>query len=168
MLRLPEIIIRPLRERAQRVIASREPDNIIGPRDDPYMLRWITLPKNPLLPNAYIHLFKTDDDDRALHDHPRPSMSIVLDGKMREIYAQPHWDPKDKRQHSVRMIRAGDMVFRSASFSHRIELVTPTALTLFMLGPKTREWGFWCPQGWRHYLEYDKPGEYGVIGRGCD
>ena len=168
ILHLPPVVFKPIRERALRAIDLREPDNIIGPREAPYMLRWITMPKAQILPNAYIHLFKRDDDDRAVHDHPRPSVSLVLDGQMREIYAQRGWDAKDKSKHSVRMIRAGDIVFRSAAFAHRLELITPTALTLFMLGPKTREWGFWCPQGWRHHAEYDAPGQYGLIGRGCD
>jgi len=167
---LPKAVFDPIRKRAMRVIESREPDNIIGPREAPYMLRWITMPRAKLLPNAYIHLFKNDDDDRALHDHPRASMSLILDGVYREVYAQNGFDPRDKEQHSVRMIRAGDVVFRSAKFSHRIELVTPTALTLFMLGPKTRDWGFWCPKGWRHWEVYSDPSEvdYGLIGRGCD
>jgi hypothetical protein len=36
-----------------------------------------------------------------------------------------------------------------------------------MTGPKVREWGFLCPNGWRHwtdFLDADNPGQ---PGRGC-
>lgn len=35
-------------------------------------------------------------------------------------------------------------------------------------GPIVREWGFDCPQGWRHWTEYTKgEGHTSGVGRGC-
>lgn len=65
-----------------------EPHLVVGDPDDPYMLRWWVIPRNPLL-NIYIHKFLRDDDDRALHDHPWPSLSVLLRGRLREIVRMP-------------------------------------------------------------------------------
>jgi hypothetical protein len=49
----------------------------------------------------------------------------------------------------------------------------PYATTLFAGGPIVREWGFDCPQGWRHWKEFTSVviGADGVprsgVGRGC-
>ena len=51
---------------------------------------------------------------------------------------------------------------------HRIEIRGgEQCWTLFITGPRIREWGFHCPQGWRHWRDYTKPGSYGQVGRGC-
>ena len=80
----------------------REPDFIIGGRDNPYLLRWYLTPwrrwhregrETPtpwrrikgwfgfVLPSAYLHCFIRSDDDRALHDHPWFWCSILLRGR---------------------------------------------------------------------------------------
>lgn len=44
----------------------------------------------------------------------------------------------------------------------------PKPITLFFCGPRVREWGFHCPQGWRHWKEYIAPTSYGNrVGKGC-
>src|SRR6185503_4875319 len=123
-----------------REVMTREPDVSIGPEDQPYMLRWILF-RNHLLGGLYLHLFLEDDDDRALHDHPWPSLSFVLAGEQREVYSERGWNPSDKSQHSARMIRAGDVIYRSPKFAHRIELRSETAMTLFFIGPHIKSWG---------------------------
>jgi hypothetical protein len=41
------------------------------------------------------------------------------------------------------------------------------AVSLFMTGPKVREWGFACPKGWVHWRDFTG-GENGeLVGRGC-
>lgn len=42
------------------------------------------------------------------------------------------------------------------------------AWTLFITGPKIREWGFHCPNGWRHWREFVEETDHGNIGRGCE
>jgi hypothetical protein len=141
--------------------AEREPDFVIGPKEDPYMFRWWVIPRNRLF-NIYLHCVRHDDDDRALHDHPWGSVSLLLQGEIGEVYR------KGKTIHH-RVIEPGCLVFRSATFAHRLELLSesPNAWTLFITGPVVREWGFLCPQGWRHWREFTTPGAKGEIGRGC-
>lgn len=166
-LRLPRFLVNWLAKQMNGVMLDRNPDQEIGPPGDPYMMRWIIWRKE-WLGGIYVHLFLNDDDDRALHDHPWPSVSFVIGGHQREIYSQRGWNSGNKDEHSVRMIRPGDVVFRGPGFAHRIELYDETSLTLFIVGPHIREWGFHCPKGWRHWREYSHPTEYGQVGRGCD
>lgn len=58
-------------------------DGIDGgpPRD--YLKRWHLLPRNTWF-NVYLHYFVHGDDDRALHDHPWQSASLLLEGRYRE------------------------------------------------------------------------------------
>ena len=135
---------------------KRPPDFVIGGVDDPYMLRWYLLPRNRWF-NIYLHKFLRSDDDRALHDHPWPSLSLVLCGCGIE-----------HRKNGPRVFRAGDVIFRGPRFAHQIEIVNGPIWTLFIRGPKVREWGFHCPQGWRHWREFVQETDEGNIGKGCD
>lgn len=138
-------------------LINRDPDFIIGPHDDPYMRRWWLIPRNKEF-NIYLHEFLHDDDDRALHDHPWDSLSIVLSGKGREI------EPAG----FSRVFAAGEKIYRTAWHAHRIELVEGPLWTLFFTGPTIREWGFHCPNGWRHWKEFCDDRDSGQIGKGCD
>jgi len=166
-MRLPSFITKPLLRWAERVQASRPPDRRIGPTDAPYMERW-HIYRNNKLGGLYLHVFHHDDDDRALHDHPFRSLSISIDGEMREIYAENGSDPKDTKQHSARIVRTGKVVARGGRFSHRMELLTDTATTLFFIGPHFRDWGFHCPRGWRSWRDYCDPLDPNKVGPGCD
>lgn len=135
---------------------SREPDQKIGPPDDPYMLRWHVTPRDNEAGGIYLHYFRHSDDDRALHDHPWDSVSIVLSGEYIEHL------PGGCTRH----IKAGDVIARSAEFTHRIEVIE-RGFTLFTKGPKTREWGFHCPEGFRHWTRFANPENGGEIGMGC-
>ena len=64
---------------------GRQPDFVIGPVEDPYLLRWWVIERNKHEGNHYRHCIIKSDDDRALHDHPWPSVSIVREGVLREI-----------------------------------------------------------------------------------
>lgn len=134
-----------------------KPHFVIGNPENPYMLRWYVLPRNPFF-NVYLHKFLHDDEDRATHDHPWRSLSIVLSGNCLEHYG------KGKK----RELKQGSLVRRSAEFDHRIQLLTKNVWTLFITGPTIREWGFHCPQGWRHWKEFTNPVNSGEVGKGCD
>lgn len=152
-----------LRRKAQKFTESRDPDFIIGHPDDPYMLRWWWLPRNKFF-NVYVHRFLRDDEDRALHDHPWPSLSLLCSGIILEHYASPNGAYPRKR-----FIKAGDWTYRPAEFAHRL-VVPPqedVPLTIFITGPRIREWGFHCPQGWRHWKDFVAKGNKGTIGVGC-
>ena len=156
-----------LTERLFVLAHSRAPDVIIGMdyrqgRPD-YLRRWYVIPRNRWL-NIYLHRFGRDDDDRALHDHPWLfNCSIVLRGMLAEI--TPH--PSPKWGQIRRGLSAGDWRFRWGRSPHRLELRSPHAWTLFITGPRIREWGFYCPKGWVHWRDFTDPNDSGKIGPGC-
>ena len=161
-MRLHQRIRRALLERAARVMARRAPDFIIG---DNYLRRWWIIPRNRWV-NVYLHEFRADDDDRALHDHPWASCSILLSGWYFEHVPA---DPRDPAGPTIDRLRiAGDITARRPSAPHRIKLGARPTITLFLTGPRVREWGFWCPKGWRPWQQFVARGDKGQIGRGCD
>lgn len=57
-------------------------------------------------------------------------------------------------------------VVRYGRFSERREAA---CWTLFITGLKVREWGFYCPNGWRHWkLFCSNRGNNSTVGRGCE
>lgn len=135
------------------------PHFIVGEPSRPYLLRWYVLPRNPVF-NVYVHKFMRDDDDRALHDHPWPSVSLCVWGSYLE---------QIETGSDIRLARGiGSIVFRRSTHAHRVELIGGRpAWTLFVTGPRLREWGFHCPRGWVHWKEFVSPASTGEIGKGC-
>jgi len=129
----------------------REPDVKIG---DNYLWRWWLIPRNRFF-NIYLHRFGRSDDDRALHDHPWFSVSLLLKGEMIE-----------HNHNGIRYIPWLLPIFRTAKFAHRLELVKGPVWTVFITGPRIRSWGFYCPQGWRPWREFTTPDGNGT-GKGC-
>jgi len=145
---------------AERTMAAREPDFIVGGKDNPYLLRWWIVPRNGLF-NIYLHKFLRDDDDRALHDHPWPSLSFVLGGGYIEHTPGRQWARTP-----------GALVVRRATSAHRVELFRDgdsprAAISLFFTGPHIRRWGFHCPNGWVHWKVFVQETDHGAVGRGC-
>jgi hypothetical protein len=142
---------------------SGEPHFIIGDR---YLLRWYVLPRNRWI-NVYLHKFLHDDEDRALHDHPWWFISIMVKGGYDEIV-------RDR----VITRNSPSIAFRRAEHAHRVRLhraydnhVIARPLpcwTLVITGRVVRDWGFHCPQGWRHWREFTAPENYGQTGKGCE
>jgi hypothetical protein len=151
----PQIVPPPLLSWAlahcQDVIQRQpKPDEIIkrGMLGEPYMQRWHLLRKNEQsgLENIYLHRFVSSDPE-DLHDHPWANASIVLSGR----YVEQSWT-LDGRRTDTRV--AGDVVIRNAEDRHAITGVEPGTTTLFITGPKVREWGFWLDGQFVHWLEY--------------
>lgn len=154
-------ILRALREWALLRITTTEPNVVIGGPVDPYLMRWYILPRNPVF-NVYLHWFLRSDDDRALHDHPWVNLSILLDGE----YTEHTIAAGGIHRHTVR--RAGDLVLRGPRAAHRIELHAGVCTTLFVTGPRLRQWGFHCQErGWVHWKQFTDPRDEGAVGRGC-
>lgn len=159
---------------------AREPDFIVGGKDDPYMLRWWIIPRNPLF-NIYLHKFMRDDEDRALHDHPWVSLSLVIKGAYIEHLSGgrkrfcgqwsliPRWA---KHRHRIELLK--DYYFKGRTGSSAIEPKTMYATkgrpawTIFITGPVVRRWGFWC-EGWRFvpWREFTAKDDKGQTGKGC-
>jgi hypothetical protein len=129
-------------------LLSGQPHQIIGGADNPYMVRWYVIPRNPVV-NVYVHKFLRSDDDRALHDHPWWFVSLMLRGRYDEV-----------TESGVKRRRAGSIAYRPAEWRHRVRLLrvrgprlhpdmTPSTWeepcwTLIVTGPRRRTWGFWC------------------------
>lgn len=148
---------------AERKVAFTDADFVIRPTSgEAYLRRWFVIPRNRFF-NVYLHHVLRSDDDRALHDHPWPSVSIMLWGDLGEVY-------KHKTGEAFRTIHPRQIIWRGARFAHRLVLPEQSAgaITIFITGPKVRSWGFWCPKGWRHWKEFTAPGDSSKIGRGCD
>lgn len=145
-----------MRAWADSVILERAPDFVIG---DDYLRRWWVIPRNPFA-NIYLHWINRSDDDRALHDHSWDNVSVLLSGGYREHTPDGTFDRS-----------AGDVVQRKATDLHRLELVDgQPALSLFITGPKVREWGFDCPNGWvpwQQFTGFAETGDSAAVGRGC-
>lgn len=150
---------------AQRIldhVSRREPDFVIGGIERPYLRRWWVVRTRLLC--IYVHQFLRSDDDRALHDHPWANLSILLRGS----YTEHTIAAGGIEQRAIRI--AGDWKLRrSGRMAHRIELHDGPCWTLFITGPRYREWGFHCPQeGWIHWKRFTASSDPGAIGKGCD
>ncbi len=158
-MKLPNFLRRKLVDRALALANSRAPDFVIG---DHYLERWFVIPRNPWF-NIYLHQIAKSDDDRALHDHPWWNVSVVLVGG--------YWEHSIAAGGVASRVfrRPGSVTFRRAKAAHRLEIGSgdSPAVTLFITGPRIRQWGFHCPNGWRHWKLFTAAGDAGQIGRGC-
>lgn len=139
----------------QDSLAGRAPDFVIGNPEAPYLIRW-WMRRTKEHGSEYLHQILRDDDDRALHDHPWDSTSIVLQGTLREVLP-----------YGERLLTPGSITSRKAEDAHRLEVVDGPVWTLFITGPVSREWGFHCPNGWVHWEDFVDSNNPGVKGRGC-
>lgn len=165
--RIAFFLHRKLRALAER----RDPDIVIR---DKYMRRWYLIPRNPFF-NIYYHEFAAPDEP-VLHDHPWLNLSFILDGayvehvpasSTKEALKYPAVAAHPSGQRSlIRM--AGDLVLRRPTSLHYIEPITRTVATLFITGPRIREWGFLCWKGWVHHRDYVDARDSGKTGLGCD
>jgi len=136
--------------------SHRKPDLQIGGSENPYLNRHYLIPRNPYF-NIYVHQFIHDDDDRAEHDHPWISLSWLMRGALRE-----------QIKGVLRLIMQGSWIFRMAKSQHRLEVVYPRQTwTLFITGPRFRDWGFYCPKGWVHWKKFTAGAHGETIGHGC-
>jgi hypothetical protein len=186
-------------KKVKAVMASRPPDFEIGPPDDRYLQRWIVFPwgkyergskpKNRVygwarrLPNIYLHKFRHDDEDRALHDHPFPSCSWLIENAYWEVMFYPmsveriaELMARGKPRPTVKVFRReGSVHFRAATAAHRVVLERAAGIpsrsipviSIFFVGPVVRHWGFHCKTKWVPWQEFVGARDKGSVGRGC-
>jgi len=114
-----------------------------GDGNDAYLTRW-TLLDLPAF-QVCLHWFhRSDADDR--HDHPWPFLSLIL---WRGYVEDTPYGRKRRWP--------GSIAFRSADWIHRVELLGGRgALTLVVMGKRSRVWGFHTPCGWVEWTTYFK------------
>lgn len=103
--------------------------------------------------NVFLHKFhKGDPDD--VHDHPWPYATLILKGGYYEWI--PQFNNKGEKVAEIAVWRGpGSFRVCGANSYHRIELDPEvTAWTLFMPGPKKRDWGFLTRKGWIQHEQY--------------
>jgi hypothetical protein len=157
---------------AERIIeraTRRPPDFVIGGAERPYLLRWFLIPRNPIF-NVYLHCFKRSDDDRAHHSHPWLFNASWL---LRGCYVEHTIKAGGLLVMTPRS--AGALKFRCGAAPHRLALVPAVGendqqcWTLFITGPRVRQWGFYCMErGWVHWKRFTAEEDSGAIGKGCD
>lgn len=91
----------------------------------------------------YIHEILQSDDDDFLHDHPFDFTSVILSGHYYEYMPG-----------QIKLRQPGDVIRHKAVDAHRLVLNGGTTWTLFIRGPKYREWGFYAADGWLPYYKY--------------
>lgn len=156
---------------ADRIIAhalERDCDFIIG-GERPYLLRWWLIPRNKVF-NIYVHKFLRSDDDRAHHSHP---WLFNFSWHLRDGYIEHTILAGGLLLRTHR--KAGEWKFRWGAAPHRVELIEAAGgglepcWTLFVTGPRVREWGFYCMErGWIPWQRFTAPEDIGAVGKGCD
>lgn len=136
---------------------KRPPDVKIQRENRPYLNRWYIIPRNRFF-NIYLHHFIKSDYDKFLHDHPWWNLSILLTGDYLE-WLPKCFENKYFFDYNLKTIhrKKGSIVLRSGKCAHKIELFKDLkgkdkpVWTLFLTGPKYREWGFFTKSAWIHW-----------------
>ncbi|MGH8074261.1 MAG: hypothetical protein ACREO4_09325 [Lysobacter sp.] len=153
-LRLWTLFVAAIKLYARVVPASKHItlDGIDGGPRRPYLTRWHVIPRNPWF-NIYLHYFEHGDDDRALHDHPWRSWSLLLDGRYREHTSEWMYDmPLDGSPEGVR------------AFNQQLaELFTPTDGRTYVPGSTTRNEGKFPGQLKFDYVQDFSTGDFRAL-----
>jgi hypothetical protein len=138
----------------------RQYEHLVG-----YMLRWWVVGGPDSWLRVRMHAILRSDRDRALHDHPATSVSLILRGgywEVMEYVAKDKMDLADYRNQlgllpyvspacafimadfNIKWRAPGDIVIRRATDAHRIVLPKGrTSLSLFAMTRTTNAWGFY-------------------------
>jgi hypothetical protein len=90
-----------------------------------------------------LHWINKPDPEPYDHDHPVTFLSLVLRGGYSE-----------KRNGKTHVVSWFNFIRANEEDQHTIIFVKPNTLTLCLMGPKTREWGFHRPNGWIYWKDY--------------
>ena len=95
-----------------------------------------------------LHWLNKPDPEPYLHDHPVSFLSIILRGGYSETRVMDDEPAKIVKHNWFNFVRA------TPKDRHTIILVKPKTLTLALMGPKVREWGFHSENGWILWKDY--------------
>lgn len=113
----------------------------------------------------YIHWIYLPDDDRHPHDHPWNFTSVILKGGyIEQVVTDGGFDhlPLRTNRGTIRWLQE----WRRFSYhkmpmwkAHQIkELLRVPTVSLILVGPRVRSWGFWTETGFVPWREYDRLG----------
>jgi hypothetical protein len=131
--------------------------HVLGRQGDPYMTRvrspWIWVPFVGKV-QVRLHRFHRGDLERALHNHPfRWALSIILSGSYDEERLAPDADDLARLYECATGAKAPKSLFTTTrhvrwfnfltdSDYHAVRDLHGDVWTLFIVGPRTQEWGF--------------------------
>lgn len=162
-----------LKARAQALL---EPE-VIGAPDCPILHRWVLgsnefwrrYPVKPM-----IHHFLPNADDRDVHDHPRPFITVVLRGGYDDMAPCPTCKGGGTYCSGAcvgtgvvlrERMRPGMIRRRRAGHAHRTRVNADGCWTFVLMGPLRRPWGFIRAGRWWSVRDYEA--EFG-FGMRCD
>lgn len=96
-----------------------------------------------------LHWIRKPDEEPWLHDHPVSFLSIILRGSYAEIRQRA-----DDLSPRIIVHRWFNFIRAEKFDRHRIIFARRHTLTLCLMGPKTREWGFHTRDGWKGWKDY--------------
>ena len=116
---------------------------IISKKGELHFRRWGI---NAFIFGIYIHQIYKADEDKHLHDHPWDYMSLCLKGSFIE-----------EGEKIITVVKPGSFIARKATRFHKIrEMITTSANTLFITGPRRRVWGYDVNDVWIEGKNYHK------------
>lgn len=102
-----------------------------------------------------LHWISKPDPEPDLHDHPVSFLSVILRGWYAEYFYR--LDPPYTCVQGFQIHRWFNWIPATEDFRHKITFVPKKGcLTLCLMGPKTREWGFHTKDGWVYWKDYNK------------
>lgn len=135
----------------------------------PYLIRWTILGFG--IDSSWFSIKLHNiliSDEECLHNHPWTFISIILKGGYTEhtkhlpwAYNKAGWsDPVISEKNGFHVqhktFKAGNILYRPAHWSHRLELQAPV-WTLVFTFRKTQRWGFFTKQkGWIPSWKYSE------------
>lgn len=118
-----------------------------------YLDRWGV--EHDRLGGIFLHKMSAPDPGEHLHDHPWWFASLIVKGGYTENRAAARvagdwhtWRSELRRCWSIRVMRLDE--------SHRITAIDGETWTVVLHGQRRRSWGFFLPDSWMHYVEYDE------------
>ncbi len=121
-------------------ITGHMPCRLIYVNNKPYLERYFL--GNILGITLYLHRFVSADTEREVHDHPWAwAFALVLTGGYKEERVA-HLDMMSGWSSKMRNMFCGRINILGPSVFHRIGSAKRETYTLFVHGPRIKQWGF--------------------------
>lgn len=130
-------------------MSARLFNKLKGFYQDLSLLKRFFLLKTPWFRICLHNIVAPDNGSDYPHDHPWSFVRLILSGGYTEqIYNRDYKLLETKKRKIFRVDK------KDFNFVHKIVNVKPNTWTLFITGPKRKEWGFITEGGWIFWREY--------------